>query len=218
MLVCLLLLPVSDVWGREEKIYTKGYTQSFSYKWIDTRTGEQRVEELFPNDQGAANPDGSDVIKWTWHKEKADWAGWGILWRGWDQPIDFFRLVGQTRTGISSAVAEEFSKRARNFTVQFKIKGSVTPQHEKLLKVKFDGQNDQPSEWVEFLSYLYDGANRVSLSPKTFYTVKIPLNLFYIVRNRIDASKIKDLVFSTPTAQNTDGELYLYDIKIVGPN
>ncbi|CAN2041115.1 hypothetical protein GMMP15_20016 [Candidatus Magnetomoraceae bacterium gMMP-15] len=198
-----------------QTIYTKDCTDSFSFKWISTDTGKQEVEQLFPDEAKAKNPEGSDVIKWTWNKEESGWAGWGMQWLGWDKPINLFKIIGldiKDDKKISSKIARTFSKEAAKFALQFKVKGFISSdKHKELLWVRFDGKGDVPSKEIPFLSYIIGNK---PLSKTEFRKVSIPLNRFRIVRSRIDASEIKQIVFGTPTISNTNGTLYIYDIRI----
>jgi hypothetical protein len=217
--VLFALTYTSVVSANQEDIYTPDYTSSFSYRWDSAETGKQSLEELFPDDPGAKNKDGADVIKWSWSKKEQKWAGWGMQWHGWTKEIDFFSLVGQPAEyrKVSSASAKEFSKNASKYDLVFYVKGIISnPEHASLVEVKFDGEGDRPSKAVRFLSYLYDEKGKKSdLSKDEFKMARIPLNEFNIVRSRIDAGKIKQIVFGTPTAPNTSGTLYLYNIKII---
>jgi hypothetical protein len=230
--VCVLIVFMSTntVFGQYiEEIYTKDYTESFIWIWVGTKTGIQEVEQLFPYDNQAKNADNADVIKWHWEKKENKWIGWGMEWKGWDKSTNFFELVGQDKSKRDLALqlnAEEFSRHMSEFELQFKVKGFISEdRHKPLVLVKFDSRGffnskdekpDVPTEEIAFLSYIKDEKGQmVELSPSQFYTVRIPLNEFHMLKKRVKPSKMKHIVFRSPDVEKTEGTLYLYDIKII---
>lgn len=204
-----------------ENIFTARNSNSYSYKWLDPSSNETLlgIKRLFPNSPEAANPDNSIVIKWTWNKSEPTWAGWGMQWRGWNNYIDFFSVVSQPtslRDCNDYRAVEEFSGRTAQCKLQFKIKGRVTNNQLALVTVRFDGSDDSPSSRVPFLNYIYDRNVKSNLAQDSFRLVSIPFNEFKMMEEGVCPTAIKQIVFETPTVINTNGVLYIYDIKIIG--
>lgn len=223
-------MPIGTVLGQYiEEIYTRDYTRSSIWIWKGTKTGIQEVEQVSSDDSQAKNADNSDVIKWYWQKEENKWIGWGMEWKGWGKSTNFLELVGQdeSKKDLTDKLnVTAFEQKISNFELQFKVKGSISEdKHKPLVLVKFDSRGflngdeeelDVGTTEIAFLSYIKDDTGQmVELSSSQFYTVRIPLNDFHIVKKGVNPGKIKHIVFRTPDVEETEGTLYIYDIKIV---
>lgn len=215
----VLVLPIGAFAGQED-IYISGKTDSFAFKWVSTKAGDQEIMELWADEPQAINDDNSPVISWTWNKgPSSGWSGWGMQWRGWNVPIDFYSMVGQPpdlRDPKGSAAADQaFTEKARTFNLSFFVKGKVPEAQQGGVIVRFDGVGDIPSNAIPFLDRIVDHTGKPSkLSDTEFKRVEIPLNEFRIVKSRIDGNGIKQIVFGTPSQPGTTGELYIYGIRI----
>ena len=131
---------------------------------------------------------------------------------------------------MTREIFDQFRKNATRVRLKFRV--FISGFEEKkakdhsMVQVRFDGEGDKSSREIAFLSdkYLFNedsiatkpdtNKKNLGLDQNVPYRVEIPLDHFEIIRNNIDPSKIKQIVFSTPNQGKTKGDLLLFDIKI----